>query len=282
MLEVILLICLGFVWTLFATIQDIRKTEIANWVNFSLIIFAIGIRFFFSLFSGEGFDFFYQGLIWFGIFFVVGNLFYSLKMFAGGDGKLFIALGPIVTIFSGFWMNLQVFVLFILVFLFVAFVYSLVSTTIIGLKSSKKLKKEMKKQYIKYKRLIILLLALAIMFLVASFFYKFFLFFAITLFILPYLLVFVISVDEACMVRQVSPRRLMEGDWLYKSIIIGEKKIKAKFEGLSEKEIKLLKKRGKKIWIRFGVPFAPVFLITYILLFVFVKLGFLEKVWNLF
>ena len=31
---------------IFAVVQDLKKREIANWVNFSLIIFALGFRFF--------------------------------------------------------------------------------------------------------------------------------------------------------------------------------------------------------------------------------------------
>jgi len=282
MLEIILLICLGFVWILFATIQDVRKTEIANWVNFSLIIFALGIRFFFSFFSGEGFDFFYQGLIGFGIFFVVGNLFFYLKMFAGGDAKLFIALGAILPIFKDFFMNVKVFVLFLFVFLFVGFIYSLTNVIFLGFKESKKLKKEIKKQFVKNKRLTIFLVVFSILFLVGGFFYRPFFVFAIILFILPYLLIYVISVDEVCMVRRVFPKKLLEGDWLYKDVYIKGKKIKARFDGLTKKEIKLLKSQNKKVLIRFGIPFAPVFLITFILLFILIKIGFLDKLWSLF
>jgi len=216
MLEVILLICLGFVWVLFATFQDIKKTEIFNWVNFSLVIFALGLRFFFSLFSEGGFDFFYQGLIWFGIFFVVGNIFYYIKMFAGGDGKLFMALGPVVAIFSNFMENLKVFILFLIVFLFAGFVYSLANILFLGIKNHRKLKKEIKIQFKKNKRIVLFLLILSIIFLIAGFFYKPFFAFAIFLFILPYLLIYVIAVDESCMIKRVSPNKLLEGDWLYK------------------------------------------------------------------
>ena len=85
MLEVVFLAVLALIWIVFATIQDVRTREIANWLSFSLIIFALGFRFFYSLFYEVGFGFFYQGLIWFGIMFVVGNLFYYIRMFAGGD-----------------------------------------------------------------------------------------------------------------------------------------------------------------------------------------------------
>lgn len=45
-LKEVFLIVLCLIWIAFAVIQDLRKREIANWLNFSLIIFAIAFRFF--------------------------------------------------------------------------------------------------------------------------------------------------------------------------------------------------------------------------------------------
>ncbi|MBI2056754.1 hypothetical protein HYT91_00690 [Candidatus Pacearchaeota archaeon] len=52
MFHIIFLVALALVWMIFAVVQDLKKREIANWVNFSLIIFALGFRFFYSLFNG--------------------------------------------------------------------------------------------------------------------------------------------------------------------------------------------------------------------------------------
>ena len=112
MFEVIFLFVLALIWIVFATIQDLRKREVANWLNFSLIIFALGFRFFYSLFSDIGFNFLYQGLIGFGIFFILGNLLYYGKMFAGGDAKLMIALGAVLPFSVVFRENLEIFLLF--------------------------------------------------------------------------------------------------------------------------------------------------------------------------
>src|SRR3989338_8270060 len=109
MYEVVFLFVLALVWIVFAVVQDLRKREIANWLNFSLIVFALGFRFFYSLFSTEDFRFFYQGLLGFGIFFLLGNLFYYGKAFAGGDAKLMIALGTILPFSESFFVNLEFF-----------------------------------------------------------------------------------------------------------------------------------------------------------------------------
>jgi Flp pilus assembly protein protease CpaA len=61
MYEVIFLWILALVYIVFAVVQDAKTKEIANWITFSLIIFALGFRFFYSLFQGDGFVFFYNG-----------------------------------------------------------------------------------------------------------------------------------------------------------------------------------------------------------------------------
>ena len=102
MIETIFLICLGLIWIIFAVVQDLRKREIANWLNFSLIIFALGFRFFYSLFGDAGYGLFYQGLLGFGVFFLLGNLMYLYPLeyssYLGMDVFLLVAS---VTLVSG-------------------------------------------------------------------------------------------------------------------------------------------------------------------------------------
>src|SRR3989344_8973559 len=98
MFEVIFLFFLALIWLIFAAVNDLRKTEIPNWLNFSLVIFAIIFRLFFSLFT-ENFYFLWYGLIGLVAFFVLGHLFYLGRIFAYGDTKLMISLGAILPIF---------------------------------------------------------------------------------------------------------------------------------------------------------------------------------------
>ena len=122
----IFLIVLALIWVLFASIQDLKKRMVSNWLNFSLIIFALGFRFFYSLFESNSFAFFYQGLIGLGIFFVIGNLLYYGKLFAGGDAKLMIALGAVLPLSDVFLVNLRIFALFFLIFFFVSAIYGII------------------------------------------------------------------------------------------------------------------------------------------------------------
>ena len=61
MFEVYFLWALAIIWIIFAVVEDLRTREIANWLNYSLVIFALGFRFFYSLFELGDMNFFYQG-----------------------------------------------------------------------------------------------------------------------------------------------------------------------------------------------------------------------------
>ena len=271
MMEIYVLFGLGLIWILFATIEDIRTREIANWLNFSLIIFALGFRFFYSLFEMDGFGFFYQGVIGFGIFFVLSNLFYYGKMFAGGDQKLMMALGAVLPFSLDFNYNLKLLGGFVFLFLIVGAVYGLAASLYFGIRNFDKFRKEFVKQIGKRRSFVTVFLALAFVFLILGFWQSALFSFGIFFFVIPYFYLYVKSVDEACMVRKVKTSKLTLGDWLYKNEKVGTKVVKATWDGLTEKDIKLLRKRGGEVYIRYGVQFAPVFLISFVLLGLIVK-----------
>ena len=278
MFEIIFLFVLALVWIIFATVQDMKKREIANWINFSLIIFAIGFRFFYSLFFKSDFAFFYQGLIGLGIFFLIGNLLYYGKMFAGGDAKLMIALGAILPFSEDLIINVKTFTVFFILFLLVGALYSISASIFLSIKSFKKFKKEFLVQLKKNKRLISLLIFLALILMIFGFSEKIFFSLGILVFILPYFYIYVKSVDEACMVVKVKSDKLTEGDWLYRDIKIGKEVIKANWRGLNKKEITFIQKNKKYVTIRNGIQFTPVFLISFLLLYFFLR----NDLWNSF
>ncbi len=267
MIEVVFLAALALIWIIFAVIQDLRSHEVSNWLNFSLIVFALGFRFFYSLFSGSGFSFFYQGLIGLAIFFAVGNLLYYGKLFAGGDAKLMIALGAVLPLTTSFTSNVKIFIFFLLLFFFAGAIYTIITSAALGIKNSKELEKEFKKQFAKNKSRLSLTISFAVILAVAGFFIDpLLIYLAIMIFILPYIYIYAKSVDEACMIKSVSTQNLVEGDWLYKSVKVGRKTIKADWDGLTHEDISVLKKSHKKVRIREGVPFTPVFLISFVLM----------------
>ncbi len=257
---------LALVWIIFATVQDLKTKEIANWLNFSLIIFALGFRFFYSLFSSGEFGFFYQGLIGLLVFFVIGNLLYYGRMFAGGDAKLMIALGPVLPFSLVFLENLKIFVLFFLIFLFVAAFYSLIFSLVLALKNFKKFRKEFGSQLNKNRKITYLVLLLGLLFMILGLFEILFFSLGILIFIIPYFYLYAKAVDETSMIKKIKTNKLVEGDWLYKNLRVGKKFVEAKWEGLKKEDIKAIRKKYKTVLIRQGMPFAPVFLISLLIL----------------
>jgi Flp pilus assembly protein protease CpaA len=279
MYEVIFLWAMALVFIFFSVVQDLKTREIYNWISFALIIFALGFRFFYSL-SQENFTFFYTGLIGLGIFFLLGNILYYSKVFAGGDAKMMIALGTILPYYPDMMSNLQVFINFILIFLSVGFIYILAISTFLCIKHMNSFKKDFTKQFKQKKILMFVLLFFSIAFLALGFIQIFFAFFGVLIFLASYIYLYSKAVDEACMVRRISTDKLREGDWLYTDVKVGKHVIKATWDGLNKKDILEIAKRYKEIRIREGVPFSPVFIISFII-FAILSL-FSINLWNPF
>ncbi len=272
-MEGVFLLVLGGIWILFAVVQDIRKREIANWLNFSLVIFALGFRFFYSLFSSDNFAFFVQGIIGFGIFLVLGNLLYYGKVFAGGDAKLMIGLGAVLPFSDIFTININTFLVFFVFFLIAGAFYGIIMSVSLGIGNKKAFVKEFSREFRESKNYFNFSLMGGIVLVVLAFFLEPFLFYmGILVALSPYVYFSAKSIDEGCMIKKVNAKELTEGDWLYKDVKIGKKLIKARWSGLSKEEINFLKKKKRQVMIRQGIPFSPVFLISYIaLIYVFIK-----------
>jgi len=276
MIEVVLVL-IGLLWILFASFQDLKMREVANWLNFSLIVFVLAIRFFYSLFESVDFVFFYQGLIGLGIFLVIGNLFYYGRLFGGGDAKLMIALGCVLPVNFIFVDNLKIFVLFLALFLIVGSIYGLVWSLALVLFNFKKFKKVFFRLLVKNKKSVFASMFFGFWFLIFGFFEPLFFFIAFMFLVMPYFYLYAKAIDDSCMIRKVLYSKLREGDLLYKSIKLGDKEIKSNWDGLSLSEIKKIKKFKKNVFIRVGIPFVPVFLISYTILFYFYFSGFLFR-----
>jgi len=278
MIEIILLvlIVLGFIAIITASIQDLKKREVDNWISFSLIIFALGFRFFYSLFneSFNSMNLFYQGLIGLGIFFVIGNILYYGRVFAGGDAKLMIALGAVLPLSVLFKNNLNFYILFLILFLVMGSIYGLIWSFFLAIRNKKIFAKEFMKQFRNNKKLmnIIFIFSLVIM-AIGLMFDKLIYYLGVIFFLLPYIYLYAKTIDEACMIKKVKISKLTEGDWLYKNIKIGRKMIKSKWEGVSRKEIETLKRKKNFVEIREGIPFVPVFFFTF-LIWVWIYLGY--------
>lgn len=275
---VIFLWLLSLVFIAIAVIQDLKTKEIDNWISFSLVIFALGFRFLYSLFQGD-FEFFYSGLVGFGVFFILGNALYYARVFAGGDAKLMIGLGAVLasselsTTFSAFFN-------FVFIFLFIGFLYTLTTSIFLCAKNFKPFKKEFFKLLKKNKKIMCFVLFAGIVLLLLGFFESLFFILGIMTFLISYLYLYSKAVDEACIIKRVKTKDLREGDWLYSDVKVGKNIIKATWDGVTRGDIKKIMKKFKEVRIREGIPFSPVFLISFI---IFIVLQILNIVlWNSF
>ena len=266
MLEVIFLLALGLIWIIFATCQDLKEGEVANWLNFSLVIFALGFRFFFSLFTQNSFSFFYQGLIGFGIFFLLGQLFYYSRIFGGGDAKLMFAMGAILPFSDSFRVNLQSYLTFLLLFFIVGTIYGLVWSFTLVVRNRKPFVKQFVKILKKNKNKVSLFMFFALILMVLGFFQEGLFYLGLLFFISPYFFIYAKAIDEAAMIEKINVKDLREGDWLYRDVKVGKKYVKADWEGASKKEIAEIRKKHKMVSVRRGIVFVPVFLISFLII----------------
>ncbi len=263
--ENLFLIVLGLVWIIGAVLQDLHRREVDNLWNFSLIAIALGYRAVVSVFVGD-YWFLLNGLIGFGIFLLLGNLFYYSRVFAGGDVKLVIALGAILALSYDWIVNLKIFGLFIGLFLLGGSIYVFIWSLFLVVINWKRFSKEFAKQVKFYKTLFLIFLIVVVVLSGISFFIGWEFSLIVLVFLLfPFLFVFAKSVEESCMVKEISPEKLTEGDWLYEDIFINGKKIKKNWEGVSRKELDLIKRKyRRKIFVKYGIPFTPGFLIGFV------------------
>ncbi len=266
---------LGLVWIFAAVVQDFKYREIANWTNFSLITFALSFRLFYSIFSGD-YSFFLLGLFGLGVFFVVGHLLYYGRVFAGGDAKLFIALGAVIPFASNYYFNSLLFFIFLISLLAGGALYSIAFSFFLVYKNKKEFKKEFTKNFKSQFIIFISLVILLVLFIIYSFIFGNYIYLVFPLFLVFtfFLYIYAKAIEKSCMLVNVNVHHLTVGDWLAKSIKVKGKEIEPHWEGLSQDQIDLIKKYYKKpVMVKQGIPFSPAFLIAFLVILYIQFLG---------
>jgi len=269
------LIILAFIWIIGAILQDLKRREVDNIWNFSLIAFALAYRLTISVHLQDH-HFFLNGIFGVIIFLAIGNALYYGRVFAGGDAKLFIALGAILPLSYDWIINFKLFAAFTFLFLIGGAIYVLIWSLILTAFNFKLFKKEFTKQIIYYKKIIYIFLILTILWLIISLLLQQYtlIFLSITIILFPILLVFAKAIEESCMIKSTPPNQVTVGDWLYKDIKVKNKTIKANWNGITPQQLELIQKNYKKnILIKHGIPFTPGFLIGLILLLIITEKG---------
>ena len=269
------LIGIALLWTLIAVIQDFRKREVANWWNFSLIAFVLVFRAFVALNTRDVW-YLYWGLIGLAVGFVLANLFYYARMFAGGDAKLLMALGTVIPLSNSFLSNLHLFARFILLFIILGSLYGLVYSLVLIILNFGEFRKAFSNYYLQYRLLSWIAIVVAFVF---GIFFSFIGFYmgvvlSIVVLLLPFLLISAKAIEDSCLSKKIAVRDLTIGDWLSEDVKAGGRVIKPNWEGLDERELALIQKKlkNKKVAVKYGIPFTPSFLLGLLALVFLIKL----------
>ena len=240
-----------------ACLQDLKRREVDDWLNLFLIISSASFIFFRAylendptLISQLGFSAV--------ILFILMNLFYYSRVFAGGDAKLLFSM---TAFFIGvsFMVTLVNIGLFILFLMFAGAIYGVCYSSILYFKHFSKVNSNLRFWTFPVK----FSFSLGALLFLFSFYNISFLAFAIFLFLFPIIYIFARSLEEVSMVKVIPGKKLCEGDWLVDDVKVGKRTIKADWGGLSLEDIKLLK-RLRKVKIKEGLPFVPAFLIAFV------------------
>ena len=256
------LLAIGIVGFGLAGYWDLRYTEFPDWLPYSMIILTLIFRGIFAFIEN---DWWVLGnSVFVGVGFLsLGLVLYFLKQWGDGDAWLLGALGFLFPsqMFSGVSTFLPFPATLIFNFLFVSLIYLIFYSIFLGIKN-----REVNKKYIehirkeKYK-----LTGFIVFFFAVSWFSVFVTYFWLsfkinyTMVMLPFLLTFILlfsyyakMVEGNLFKRKVKTSELKEGDVI----------LEGRWRGITKKEIEEMEKKSRHVWIKEGVRFAPVFIIT--------------------
>lgn len=244
-----------------ACIQDMKRTEIDNWLNFLLLTGGSVFLIFSAIFSSDYWIVIY-GLFSFALMFALSNGVYYSRIYAGGDYKLLVALFAFF-VGVGFMQTAENIGVFVVLLFFAGSVWGLGYSVFLYARNFKSVNREIEKFFGKFEVRIAFLAFIALF--VLSYFNWIFLFLSILLALGVFLFIFTKSIEKTAMTKTIGVGELREGDWLVSDVRVGKMMLKAKWEGVSKKEIAFLRKlKNKKIRIKQGIPFTPAFLISFL------------------
>jgi Flp pilus assembly protein protease CpaA len=265
----LLLFSVAMLFSAIASYFDMKTGEIPDKFTLGLVVAALAIRLIAAPIIGD-FNYFLDGAIVAGIFFGIGAVLFYTGGWGGGDAKLLSGVGAAL---GGFMApsiadaSIGVFPAFFGFFIaicIVAIPYSLTYALFLSYKAPKVF--SLTKQRIKQDWLVLVLALIAsISLLIILKPWNFLLTMA---FISPpiffLLLLYVKSVEEIAMQKEIDLEDLQEGDMVVEDLVINGKKLASKrdMDGLSKEALERIKKSKnapKKVKIKWGIKFGPAF-----------------------
>lgn len=268
MLELILFVA-GLIGFGLAGYHDLKTTEFSEWIPYGLIIFALLVRGVFSVLTGD-FLIIINSVVFGLIFLGLGALLYFLRQWGDGDAWLLGAFGFLFPVQTGLFASAkfgfipfqltEIFNLF-----FIAFFYLVVYIFVLGFRKPK-LKNKFVKSLGKNIRYIVafIVVMFAICWGMAA--YLFFILSSSASLLYPIIflpIAFVLFILFA-QFASVVERDLFKKKIKAKDLKVGDVLVKGRWKGVTEEEVKKLKRKGGFVWIKEGIRFTPVFVITLI------------------
>ena len=130
MQTLIILVALGAI--AIGSYTDVKKREVADWVNYSLIAFGFGANILYSLAFWTLTPLIFS-LIGFGVFFAIAYAMFYTGQWGGGDSKMIFGLGALLGLSYPF--KIDFFVKFLINMLFAGALYVMSWAIISGIKN---------------------------------------------------------------------------------------------------------------------------------------------------
>jgi Flp pilus assembly protein protease CpaA len=257
----VLLIVTTFIVLLISSYTDLKTREVPDYLNYSFIFAALGIRAIFSL--TLGWEILISGMLGLVAMIAVAFFFYYSNQWGGGDSKLLMGVGASIGItypFSSSSLNL---LWFLLGLLFLGAIYGLFWLVYLSIKNRLRFSRQWLSLIKTYRYLHLSTFFGSAVFLLLSLFYPIFWIFVILPWGTFHLFLFVNVVERTCFIKRIAVSKLTEGDWLAEDVRHGHYHLSKKT--LEKDDIESIKKHGlHEVVIKEGIPFTPAFLLGYL------------------
>jgi len=255
-----LLVLIGILGFGYAGYLDLKTTEFPDWLPYIMITLILIIKSVYSLILGD-FSILINSLIVGIVFLAIGFALYLSKQWGDGDAWLLGALGflfPINLVIQT--VEIPYFLTLLFNFFIVAFIYLVAYSISLGIRSpktAKKFSKDLKKDI---KKIVTITIVFAILCVAAVFYFEYmfgiisyyFLLLPVIIFLFLVFIRYGLFVEKNLFKKRIPVSKLR----------LGDVPVENKWRCLTEAELKKLKEKGGHIWIKEGVRFAPVFIIT--------------------
>ena len=263
----LIFVSVAIVGSLAGLVTDLKARWVPDWTNHFMIFFGL---------AGHAIISLKESSIWpFALSLGVAGIFYgiSLIMFysgswGGGDAKLLIGYGALLPTFTPIAANYQAAfwpfpaTLWLNIILFGA-AFGLASIIYLIAKNRERFYKNLKDKLNENKKIIYAVTAAVVVVSLAGIFVNNSLIVAaLTTYLFMFLFLAMKSVENVAMIKEISAKRLVEGDWLATEIKVGGMHIKASKTGLDLETIEKLRKLeadGKisGVKVKEGLPYVP-------------------------